>query len=265
MSLMGTLAKIAIGYASARGVDKMSGGKGLQGMMGGGAQVKSEQSGGLGDMSGGLGDMMSKMTGGADGQANPLQGMMEQMKAGGLDLSSLMGGGQSDASGDKGGLLSSAGGGAGLAGMLAGVGAMAQTQGKGLSGLIDQFNTAENAPEAEAAAALMLRAMIQSAKADGGIDAAEKAKILETVGDDASAEDIAFIQDQLAADVDVKGLAADTPAAQKMQVYTASLTTIRVDTEAEAQYLHQLAQALEIPEMAVNAMHVQLGMQPLYA
>lgn len=255
MSLMGTLAKIAIGYASARGVDKLSSGRG----MGGGAQVKSTETGGLGEM-------MSQMTGGAEGQTNPLQGLMEQMQKGGLDLSALMGGGQSGESGDKGGLLSSApGGGTGLAGMLAGVGAMAQAQGKGLGGLIDQFNTAETAPDAEAAAALMLRAMIQAAKADGGIDDAEKAKILETVGDDANAEDMAFIKDQLAADVDIKGLAADTPAAQKMQVYSASLTTIRVDTQEEAQYLHQLAQALGIPEAGVNAMHVQLGLRPLYA
>lgn len=259
MSLMGTLAKIAIGYASARGVDKLSGGQGVKGLLGGGAQVKGEQTGGLSDM-------MSQLPGGAADQDNPLQGLMDQMKKGGLDLSALMGGGQADEGGEKGGLLSSgSGGGTGLAGMLAGVGAMAQAQGKGLSSLIDQFNTAEVMPDAEAAAALMLRAMIQAAKADGGIDAEEKAKILETVGDDADAEDIAFIQAQLAADVDIEGLAADTPAAQKMQVYSASLTTIRVDTEAEAQYLHQLAQALEIPEAAVNAMHVQLGMQPLYA
>ncbi|WP_116597490.1 tellurite resistance TerB family protein [Primorskyibacter marinus] len=255
MSLMGTLAKIAIGYASARGIDKLTSGQG----MGGGAQVKSTETGGLGDM-------MSQMTGGTEGQTNPLQGLMEQMQKGGLDLSALMGGGQSGESGDKGGLLSSApGGDPGLAGMLAGVGAMAQAQGKGLGGLIDQFNTAETAPDAEAAAALMLRAMIQAAKADGGIDDAEKAKILETVGDDADAEDMAFIKDQLAAEVDIKGLAADTPAAQKMQVYSASLTTIRVDTQAEAQYLHQLAQALGIPEAGVNAMHVQLGLRPLYA
>ena len=35
MSLMGTLAKVAIGYAAARGVDRMSGGQGLGGLFGG--------------------------------------------------------------------------------------------------------------------------------------------------------------------------------------------------------------------------------------
>ena len=42
MGLMGTLAKVAIGYAAARGVDKMSGGQGLGSLLGGGAQIKGE-------------------------------------------------------------------------------------------------------------------------------------------------------------------------------------------------------------------------------
>ena len=40
MGLMKTLTKVALGYAAARGVDRMSGGKGLQGLIGGGAQIK---------------------------------------------------------------------------------------------------------------------------------------------------------------------------------------------------------------------------------
>ncbi len=45
MSLMGTLAKLAIGYAAARGVDKLSGGAGLGALLGGGAQVKGSEPG----------------------------------------------------------------------------------------------------------------------------------------------------------------------------------------------------------------------------
>ena len=40
MGMMKTLAKVAIGYAAARGVDRMSRGQGLTGLFGGGAQVK---------------------------------------------------------------------------------------------------------------------------------------------------------------------------------------------------------------------------------
>ncbi|MBV2361170.1 tellurite resistance TerB family protein [Thalassococcus sp. CAU 1522] len=286
MGLMGTLAKVAIGYAAARGVDKLAGGQGLGGLLGGGAQIKGEnpmsaQQAQMGRMMTGeapaaadnpMADMMKKMQegglgalmGGAGG-TNPLAGMMEKMQQGGFDLSSIMGGG-SKSEGASGGLLSGAGSGAGagLAGLLAMMGGAAAAQGKGAGAMLDAMNTRDTAPEAEQTAALMLRAMIQAAKADGGIDAAEKAKILETVGEDADADDIAFVNAQLAAPIDVDGLAADTPQAQRMQVYAASLMTIRVDTAAEAQYLDALAKAMGLDETTVNALHMQMGMQPLY-
>ncbi len=292
MGLMGTLAKVAIGYAAARGVDNLSGGKGLGSLLGGGAQVDATDpnaaaqarmgkmmtgeapaaagSNPMQDMmeqlqKGGLGGLMSGM-GGAGG-GNPMAGMMEKLQQSGLDLGSLMGGGKGGADGDKGGLLSQlGGGGAGLAGVLAALGgATASAQGKGASAILDAVDTKDSAPQAEEAAALMLRAMIQAAKADGGIDEAEKAKILETLGDDADAGDIAFVNAQLAAPIDVKGLAADTPEAQRMQVYSASLMTIRVDTDAEARYLDALAKEMGLQETVVNMLHMQMGLQPLYA
>lgn len=260
MSLMGTLAKVAIGYAAARGVDHLSGGKGLGGLTGG-AQVPGDNP--LAQLQAQLGKMM----GGGAGGENPLSGMMDQLKSGGLDLSSMMGGGGS-ASGDKGGLLSSMGGanGAGLAGLLAAAGGMAAAGGKNMGGLMDQLSrSGATAPQAEETAALMLRAMIQAAKSDGGIDEAERAKILDTVGNDADAEDIAFVKAQLAAPVDVDGLAGDTPPALRAQVYSASLMTIRLDSQAEAQYLDALARAMDLDQPTVNALHMQMGVQPLYS
>lgn len=260
MSLMGTLAKVAIGYATARGVDALSKGQGLGGLTGG-AQVPGDNP--MAQIQAQMGQMM----GGAGGE-NPMAGIMEKLQSGGLDLSSMMGGGAADQdAGDKGGLLSSlgGGGGAGLAGLLAAAGGMAAMGGKNMGGMLDQFaQSGAAAPEAEATAALMLRAMIQAAKSDGGIDESERAKILDTVGDDADAEDIAFVQAQLAAPVDVESLAADTPAPLRTQVYSASLMTIRVDTQAEAQYLDALARAMDLDQPTVNALHMQMGVQPLY-
>lgn len=245
MGLMGTLAKVAIGYAAARGVDKLSGDKGLAGLMSGEA--------------GNLQDIMGKLGSSAQGGAADLQGMMAGLM-GGNTLNTPEGGGAG------GGLLSSVpGGGAGLAGLLAAAGGMAAMGGKGMGGLLDQFNTKETMPEAEANAGLMLRAMIQAAKADGDIDADEQSKILDTVGEDADPEDIAFVKEQLAAPVDIEGLAADTPEAQKMQVYAMSLMSIRVDTPAEAQYLDQLSTALGLDNATVNQLHAQMGVQPLYS
>ncbi|MDK3073081.1 tellurite resistance TerB family protein [Sedimentitalea sp. JM2-8] len=282
MSLMGTLAKVAIGYAAARGIDRMGGSKGIGELFGGARispdEAEADQAPGLGNMQdmmsqmasgsgmGGLQDMLAKMSGG--GGLADMQNMIAKMAGqSGFDLSSMLGGGAS--SGDKGGLLSGAatggGAGAGLAGILAALGGAAAVTGKSTSAMIDQFDTARTAPQAEDAAGLMLRAMIQAAKADGEIDRAEQDKIMETVGEDADAKDIAFVKAQLAAPVDVESLAADTPDAQKMQVYAMSLMSIRLDTQGEAHYLDRLARALGLNQQIVNALHLQMGAQPLYA
>lgn len=287
MSLMGTLAKVAIGYATARGVDKMAGGGGLGALLGGaqsqdGAEASNPMADMMGKMMGGgadgasnpMADMMAKMTGGTETGAdasNPMAAMMAQMTGGGaagggMDIQGMLGGlmGGNAAEGeDKGGLLSSlggGGGGAGLAGMFAAMGGAAAMGGKGVSDMLDGFGkAAPAAPEAEASAGLMLRAMIQAAKCDGDIDDAERAKILETVGDDADAEDIAFVQAQLAAPLDVEALAADTPDAQKLQLYAMSMMSIRVDTPAEKAYMAALADALGIDAQTAQLLNMQMG------
>ncbi|MBY6119473.1 tellurite resistance TerB family protein [Mameliella alba] len=283
MGLMGTLAKLAIGYAAARGVDRLSGGQGLGSLLGGGAQVPAKTPtatlqaqmgklmGGQAPQGGGWQEMMEAaqksgfpgMPGAGGAGANPLADMMKNMQTGGMDLSAFTG---QAGSGKSGGLLSQLGeGGSGMAGMLAAfAGSAAQAQGKGAAGLMDAMNAQSTAPEAEAAAALMLRAMIQAAKSDGGIDKAEQAKILETLGEDADPEDRAFIQAQLKAPVDPEALGAEVPETQRMQVYSASLMTIRVDTQAEAEYLDTLAKAMQLDEAVVNMLHMQMGLQPLY-
>ncbi|SIS93921.1 Uncharacterized membrane protein YebE, DUF533 family [Roseivivax lentus] len=267
MGLMKTLTKIAIGYAAARGVDRLSSGKGLSGLIGGGAQLKGDHPATRAGS-----DMSQQVQSGMTQAASPMQGILENMKNAGFDLSSMMGGGAMASGGtaapggSQKGLLSampSAGGGS-LAGILAAAGGAAAMGGKGAGQLIDQFNTEKTAPELEKSAGLMLRAMIQAAKADGKIDDEEKAKILELVGDDATEEDLAFVKAELEAPIDIKALAAATPEAQKMPVYSASLMTIRVDTDEEAEYLDQLAKALGLDEPTVNALHLQMGNRPLY-
>lgn len=288
MGLMGTLAKVAIGYAAARGVDHLSRNGGLGGLLGG-AHVRSGAAQAapnpmMAQMPGAAGadgdtpmaqmqQMMAGLTGGtAGGGTNPAAGLQEMMAGmmggagaagGGLqEMIARMAGGGTQPGASGGGLLSG-GGGAGLAGLLAMAGTAAAASGTGASAMLDAFDPKETAPEAEAAAGLMLRAMIQAAKADGGIDAEEQAKIMELVGD-ADAADIAFVREQLAAPVDVAALVADVPEAQKMQVYSMSLMGIRVDTDAEAAYLDELAGGLGLDQQTVNLLHAQMGVQPLY-
>lgn len=248
MSMMGTLAKLAMGYAAARGVDRLSGGQGLGTLMGGKAQLKGSEPGTAQQAQ--MGRMMS------GGASNPLQDMMEQMQRGGLGAM-LAGAGLGGGTGAE-------GSGAGMASILAAAGGASAMGGKGIGSMIDQFNAAGGSAQAEEAAGLMLRAMIQAAKADGEIDAAEKARLLDTIGEAASEEDIAFVEAQLAAPVDPEALARDTPEAQKTQVYAASLMTIAVDTDDEAEYLDRLAKSMGLSEVAVNQLHMQMGLQPLY-
>ena len=260
MSLMKTLTKVAIGYAAARGVDRISSGKGLAGLFGGDAHIKGQHPATRAGA-----QVNEAMTGGMTNAGAPMQAMLEKMRRAGFDLGGMMGQSGSAASGSQRGLLSSMpSSGGGLAGMAAAAGGAAMMGGKGVGALIDQFNTAGTPPEMEETAGLMLRAMIQAAKADGKIDEEEKKKILELVGDDATEEDLAFVREQLSASIDIEGLAADTPAAQRIPVYSASLMAIRVDTDEEAQYLDRLARALELDEPTVNTLHVQMGNQPLY-
>ena len=48
------------------------------------------------------------------------------------------------------------------------------------------------------------------------------------------------------------------------QVYMMSLMGIDLDSQKEAQYLHDLATALRLDQAAVNKVHDMLGVQSLY-
>ncbi len=259
MSMWGTLAKVAIGYAAAKGIDHLARNKGL-GAISGGAQIPSGKAN-ADPIPGteGMQAMLSQMAGGMAGMQDMVTKFASQS---GLDLSAFTGG--SGGSGQGGLLSGDAGGAAGMAGVLSALGGAAAMGSKNVGGLLDQFAQAAP-PEAEDNAALLLRAMIQAAKSDGSIDPAEQEKILEMLGDDADESDMQFVRDQLNAEVDIDGLAAATPAGMQMQVYSMSLMSIRVDTQPEAQYLDNLAKALGLNQQAVNALHMQMGVQPLYS
>jgi len=127
-------------------------------------------------------------------------------------------------------------------------------------GLRTPANTAEeNALESKAA--VILQAMIQAAKADGQIDAAERQRILgklDEAGADTAAQ--AFVRTEMARPLDLAALLQAVPNPQMAaEVYAASLLAIKVDTPAERAYLHQLAQGLGLDEGAVQRLHLTLG------
>lgn len=292
MSLVKTLAKVAVGVAVA---------KAASGMLKGGARAGTPSG-----QSGGLGGLLEGLTKGASGGSTPYGGPNSPAsggQAGGIEdlLGGLLGGagGQSGGqSGGLGGLLeqlggggSTGGGGGGLGDLLGGLAGAAGGAGGGTFGEIagalkkaaggsndrsfgdvlnSQFEQTEPEPiqptaDQEAAAALMLRAMIQATKADGELDEAEKAKLIDRLGGDVDREEAAFVQAEMRRPVDIEGLARDTPRGMAPQIYAMSVMGIDLDSQAEAHYLHQLAQALGLDSKMVNTVHAQMGVPALYS
>ncbi len=245
MSLMGTLAKVAVGAMVAKGVSgAMRGGGaggGLGGLLGGalGGNAGGAAGGGL---AGGLGSLLS---GQQQGQAGQTGG----------------------AGGGLGGLLESLGGGAamgGAAGQQQQVPAQPQQGGFG-----DLFNNAlagqepQPDPAAEQQAELMLRAMLMAARADGQIDAAEQEKITGNLGE-IGEEEANFIRNEMANPTSLEAFIPTIPAGMEQQVYLMSLLAIDLDTQEEAQYLDKLAKGLNIDNATSNAIHAKLGVPALY-
>jgi len=261
MSLMNTVTKMAIGFAMAKGMDAMqkNGGIGsvLEGLTAGKSGDSPQQAGGMG----GLGDMLGQMTGGGAQTGGGLGGMLGQLTGGGASggglggmLGQLTGGGGAAAAGGLGGL------GALLGGL---AGARGGEAGGGLEALLGQDNPTEE-PDEDDVAKLMLRAMTQAARADGDLDAGEKAKLTEALSESDQGT-MEILQDILSSPVNAAQLASDTPTGLETQVYTMSVNSITPDNQAEAQYLHDLANALGIQPQTANAIHDSLGAPRLYS
>ena len=256
-----------------------------------GAAMSGGQQGG----GGGLGDLLGSVMGGGQGQ--------QQSGGGGLGglLGSVLGGGQSQqqsSGGGLGGMLGgmlgggqqqSGGGGLGdlLGGVLGGGSQSASGGGADLSDLIgsalNQFGHSERAAQrGEPApnfnthspnhdhnqmadqATIMIRAMVNAAKADGRVDKQEQEAILGKLGS-VTQDEIDFINAELAKPVDVHGFAHSVPKGMENQVYAMSLMAIDLDSQAEAKYLHELCQCLELSPQTANQIHSQLGAPALYS
>jgi uncharacterized membrane protein YebE (DUF533 family) len=115
------------------------------------------------------------------------------------------------------------------------------------------FSTASPAQSNEFALVL-IRAMIAAAKADGHIDDAERALIMDKVkAADVSGEAAAFIERELALPTDIDALVASAVTEeQRVELYTASRLTIEPDSRAERGYLDLLAGRLGLADALVD-------------
>lgn len=295
---VGSMMRQQQGQATATSSRRTGGGLLGDLLNGGMAQAGTRSSGGMGDILGqvlGGGQAMGaghgRRYGGPNsaGATGGLGGILDQLTQQSAQRTrsvqtGSMGGAMGGMGGLLGGLLGGAAGGAaagsitsgGLGGLLGGLlegpaqrGAQRTSDasfGEVFNDALTRQDEPEVAPTAEqnAVAGLMLRAMIQAAKADGKIDDAERQRLLDQTGD-LDDEDRAFIREQMAAPVDPQALAREVPKGLEAQVYMMSLMAIDFDNRAEAEYLNSLAQAMGLDQQTANAIHQQVGVQNLYA
>ena len=238
----------------------------LLGTVLGGQAAGRSAGGGLGDVlggspsgrasTGGLDDLLGSVLGGATRGAGGAGGGLGDV------LGSVLGGSRPAATGG------SSRSGAGMA-ILATIAMAAlknwsQSRGSamGLTGAASSIAPGEmdamTAPETEQ---LVLRAMVSAAKADGAVDDAEIQRIVGEIDDDGvSPAEKQFLLAELRKPLDLPSLVDAVPsAAVGAQVYGASLLVMNVDTEAEADYLRELAAALGLDTGTVARLHELTG------
>ena len=216
----------------------------LSGMLGGG------QGGG------GIGSILS----GALGEAGQAAGGTENLALGALGalVGSVLGGGGSSVKGAIGG------------GALAMLGALAFNALKGTQqesqevplGLREPASAAEK-DQLEGQAGLILKAMINAAKADGQIDQDEIKRIIGRLGDagiDQKTRDMVI--SEMNKPMDTEGLVAAARGNPQLaaQLYAASLLAIEVDTPGERAYLENLARSLGLAPQAVVNLENTMGL-----
>jgi len=144
---------------------------------------------------------------------------------------------------------------------------MSQSGATAQTGLADFDDLPDNPgyddDEANSRAEILIRAMINAAKADGHVDEQEQANILQRVGD-VDPEEAEFLRREMAAPLDIQAFIRSVPRGMEQEVYTMSLMGIQLDEQSEARYLIDLAQGLELPADVCNNIHRELGAPEIF-
>lgn len=205
------------------------------------------QAGGAGGLGGVLGDVFSSLGN-------------NKAAAGGLGalVGAMLGGGRSSARGAIGG-----GGLAMLASLAFSALKKAGQQPQQPPKALFEPKNAQEQQSLEQNAEIIVKAMINAAKADGRIDETEIQKIVGKLEKDGlTEEEKSFFtrEAQKPMDLDRVVRSAGGDPAMAAQIYTASLLAIEVDTEAEKQYMQQLATGLGLNPQVTGNIKSFLGM-----
>jgi len=227
MSMMSMLGKMAMGMVVAKVTKNMMGGN---------------------STGGGISDILGGLLGGDNKTTNPSSASTSSAPQGGGigDLLSSLTGGSSSTQSSSSATNSSDNGLGGL-----------------LSAALSGKEVESTTPSQEEQAKILLKAMINSAKSDGKIDAEEQAKIIKHIGE-VTEEELAFVKSEMSSPLDLEGVIEQAKGIEA-EVYLSSLMTINLDSKEEAVYLDKLAQGLNISKESANAFHEKLGVPKLYS
>lgn len=236
MSFVRTLGKLAIGLAVVKGIDAYRRTGSLAGV-----QKQFEEQGTA--MAKQMGAMAERM--GVAGGQQKVTEFLDKVKQG---------------TAEAGGMPAGEAAAAGLGGLIAAMKAAADQSGKMADDIIGaMFGGTPVVVAQEEGAKLMLRAMIQAAKADGEISPDETKAILGHLGE-VSEEERAFVEAEMKKPLDPLALARDTQESMKLQVYATSLMAVKGENAAESAYLRQLGGALGLSDEARAKVHASMGL-----
>lgn len=231
------------------GLEGLLKGTGLEGVLG--SILGSGQEGG------GLGATLSKTLEGA----SQAVGGKDNLALGALGalLGSVLGGGTSSAKGAVGG------------GALAVLGALAYNALKGTGQESQEVPlglrvpaTAVEKDQLEGQAGLIIKAMVNAAKADGQIDQNEVQRIIGKLGDaglDQKTRDFVLAEMNKPMDTEELVAAAKGNPTLAAQLYAASLLAIEMDSPGEHAYLENFAKSLGLVPQTVTNLENTLGVQ----
>jgi len=224
---------------------------------------------GMGDLLGSLGKMMGgSQPQGKETQASGtgigdlLGGLLDNKAASsaiGALVGSLLGGGSGAAKGAVGG---------GGLGMLASL-AMAALKNSGQaaseeSNILKELSKPLEEQNLEDDAQIIVKAMINAAKADGQIDKSEIDKIIGKLDDDGlDQKEKEFFMTEANKPMDMDAVVASAANKPDMaaQIYAASMLAIEVDTVAEKRYMKNLASGLGLNSQVIAYINSTMGVK----
>lgn len=112
-------------------------------------------------------------------------------------------------------------------------------------------------------ALVLIRSMINAAKADGSISQEEQESIVSRISNPTQ-ETIDFLRQEFNGSLNVRDFAWSVPLGMEQQVYTISLAAIKLDANTEASYLHDLAHGLRLTPDFCNELHRKYGAPTIF-